>query len=224
MANPPSAVIDGVVPPGHPEVVTPSEKRIIRAERRADELVTIHEYDPRWPALFAAERADITRALGDVIAVEHMGSTAVPGLPAKPVVDIIASVDRLALLEPQLAALARLGYEYLGACGIPGRAYFRKLEPHQFKLHVVQRESSLWDHNLLFRDYLQAHPDEARRYGSLKRKLARDAGHSLLLYSDRKGRFISRTLERAREWRRDLSAAATGRQGRDAGMQENRLS
>ena len=52
------------------------------------------------------------------------------------------------------AALARLGYEYLGACGIPGRAYFRKLEPHQFNLHVVQRESSLWDHNLLFRDYL----------------------------------------------------------------------
>jgi GrpB-like predicted nucleotidyltransferase (UPF0157 family) len=204
--------------------VTPSEKRIIRAERRADELVTIHEYDPRWPALFAAERAEITRALGDVLAVEHMGSTAVPGLPAKPIVDVIASVDRLALTTGQIAALGRLGYEHLGACGVPGRAYFRKLEPYQFNLHVVQCESSLWDHNLLFRDYLQAHPDEARRYGSLKRKLARDAGHSLLLYSDRKGRFISRTLERAREWRRDLSEPTSRGPGRDAGMQESRIS
>ncbi|HEY2388702.1 MAG TPA: GrpB family protein [Candidatus Binatia bacterium] len=204
--------------------MTPSEKRIIRAERRADELVTIHDYDPRWPALFAAERAEITRALGDVLAVEHMGSTAVPGLPAKPIVDIIASVDRLALTDAQITALGHLGYEHLGACGVPGRAYFRKLEPYQFNLHVVQSESSLWDHNLLFRDYLQAHPDEARRYGSLKRKLACDAGHSLLLYSDRKGRFISRTLERAREWRRDLMDTTSPGAGRDAVMRENRVS
>lgn len=165
-------------------------------------MITIREYDPRWPALFDSERAEIARALGDVIAVEHMGSTAVPGLEAKPIVDIIASVGRLALGDAQKAALARLGYEHLGECGVPGREYFRKLEPHPFNLLVVQYESSLWEHNLLFRDYLQAHPEEARRYGTLKRKLAHDVGHSLLLYSDRKGRFISRTLERAREWRR----------------------
>ncbi len=192
------------------DTVTPSEKRIVRAERRADELVTIHDYDPRWPRLFAAERAEIAHALGDVIAIEHMGSTAVPGLEAKPIVDVIASVMRLELLDDQVRALARLGYEHLGACGVPGRAYFRKREPYPFNLHVVQCESSLWDHNLLFRDYLQAHPDEARRYGSLKRKLAREAGHSLLLYSDRKGRFISRTLERAREWRRAPGADRRG--------------
>ena len=183
--------------------MTASEKRLIREERRADELITISEYDPRWPSLFDEERAAIARALGDVIAIEHMGSTAVPGLEAKPIVDVIASVARLVLSGEQIAALQRLGYEHLGACGIPGREYFQKRNPHEFNLHVVQHESSLWDHNLLFRDYLQAHPEEARRYGSLKRKLAHDAGHSLLLYSDRKGRFISRTLERAREWRRD---------------------
>lgn len=183
--------------------MTPSEKRLIRAERRAEEFITIHDYDPRWPALFAAERAEIASALGDAIAIEHMGSTAVPGLEAKPIVDVIASVVRLALTPEQIGALTRLGYDHLGECGVPGRAYFRKREPHPFNLHVVQYESSLWDHNLLFRDYLQAHPDEARRYGSLKRKLAHDPGHSLLLYSDRKSRFISRTLERAREWRRD---------------------
>lgn len=178
-------------------VVTPSERRLIRAERRTEELITIHEYDPRWPALFAAERAEIANALGDMIAIEHMGSTAVPGLEAKPIVDVIASVAQLALTESQLAALARVGYEYLGECGVPGRAYFRKREPSSFNLHVVQYESSLWDHNLLFRDYLQAHPEEARRYGILKRKLARDAGHSLLVYSDRKSRFIARALARA---------------------------
>jgi GrpB-like predicted nucleotidyltransferase (UPF0157 family) len=182
--------------------MTPSEKRLVRAERRGDELVTIRDYDPRWPALFAAERAEIARAFGDALAVEHMGSTAVPGLEAKPIIDVIASVERLPLTEEQVMALGHLGYEHLGECGVPGRAYFRKREPDPFNLHVVQYESSLWDHNLLFRDYLQAHPEEARRYGLLKRKLARDAGHSLLVYSDRKGRFISRTLARAREWRR----------------------
>ncbi len=186
--------------------MTPSDKRSVRLERRAEELITIRDYDPSWPALFAAERTEIARALGNAIAIEHMGSTAVPGLEAKPIVDIIASVAQLALTPEQIVALDRLGYEHLGECGVPGRAYFRKREPHPFNLHVVQYESSLWDHNLLFRDYLQAHPDEARRYGSLKRKLAGDAGHSLLLYSDRKGRFISRTLERAREWRRDGGA------------------
>ncbi|MBI3767579.1 MAG: GrpB family protein [Deltaproteobacteria bacterium] len=175
---------------------------MIRPERRAEEFITIHEYDPRWPVLFDAERAEIAHVLGDAIAIEHMGSTAVPGLDAKPIVDVIASVAHLALTETQIAALGRLGYECLGECGVPGRAYFRKRHPHPFNLHVVQYESSLWEHNLLFRDYLQAHPKEASRYGSLKRKLARDAGHSLLLYSHRKSRFISDTLERAREWRR----------------------
>jgi GrpB-like predicted nucleotidyltransferase (UPF0157 family) len=183
--------------------VAPSERRLVRAELRSDELITIRDYDPRWPALFVSERAEIAQALGDVLAVEHTGGTAVPGLEAKPIIDVIASVTRLPLGTGQIAALARLGYASLGECGVPGRAYFRKREPSPFNLHVVQYESSLWDHNLLFRDYLQAHPDEARRYGTLKRKLARDAGHSLLLYSDRKGRFISHTLERAREWRRD---------------------
>src|ERR1700686_3928992 len=104
--------------------MTPSERRIVRAERRADDLVTIHDYDPRWPALFAAERAEIARALGDVLAIEHMGSTAVPGLAAKPIVDVIASVVRLAVTDGQVGALERLGYEYLGECGVPGRAYF----------------------------------------------------------------------------------------------------
>ena len=174
---------------------------MIRAERRAEEYITIHDYDPRWPALFAGERAEIANALGDAIAIEHMGSTAVPGLVAKPIVDIIACVAHLPLSDTQVQALSAVGYEYLGESGIPGRAYFRKREPNPFYLHIVQYESSLWEHNLLFRDYLQAHPDEARRYGSLKRKLAGDAGHSLLTYTDRKSRFISRTLERAREWR-----------------------
>ncbi len=197
--------------------MTPSERRLVRAERRADELITICEYDPRWPELFASERAEIGRALANAVEIEHMGSTAVPGLEAKPIVDMIASVETLPLTEQQKTTLQRLGYEYLGECGVPGREYFRKREPNPFNLVVVQHESSLWEHNLLFRDYLQAHPDEARRYGSLKRKLAGDAGHSLLLYSDRKGRFISRTLERALEWRRpgDGDGDGAGRAERD---------
>src|SRR5690348_8913265 len=134
------------------KVVTPTEKRMIRAERRAEEYITIHDYDPRWPTLFTGERARIADALGDAMAIEHMGSTAVPGLEAKPIVDIIACVAHLPLDEAQVRALNALGYDYLGESGVPGRAYLRKREPHPFCLHIVQYESSLWDHNLLFRD------------------------------------------------------------------------
>ncbi len=201
-ANLRTTVIDGRRPTRHPGTVTSTERRLIRAERRTDELFTVHDYDPRWPALFAAERAQVAAALGDVT-IEHMGSTAIPGLEAKPIVDVIVAVEQLPLTGAQVIALGRLGYEYLGECGVPGREYFRKRKPYPFNLHIVQCDSSLWEHNLLFRDYLQAHPEEARRYGSLKRRMAGDAGHSLLRYTDHKGRFIWRTLERAREWRRD---------------------
>ena len=184
-----------------------SERRLIRSERRADELITIHDYDPAWADLFAAERARIQSVLGDIVVdIAHAGSTAVEGLDAKPIVDIIACVASLPIGERHVAGLSLLGYECLGESGIPGRSYFRKRGDGSFNLAIVQRESSLWDDNLLFRDYLQAHPDEARRYASIKRRIAAEAGHSLLVYSDRKARFISQTLQRARAWRRPAYA------------------
>ena len=180
-----------------------SGRRPTRNECGVDQLITVHDYDPGWPNRFGEERRCLLGALGSiVVGIEHTGSTAVPGLEAKPIIDISVSVSQLPLEERHVAALQEIGYEYLAECGVPGRLYFRKREPHGFNVYVLQQESSLWDHNLLFRDYLQAHPDEARRYGSLKRKIARQAPHDLRLYTDRKGRFICRTLERAREWRR----------------------
>jgi GrpB-like predicted nucleotidyltransferase (UPF0157 family) len=180
-----------------------SDKRLIRAERRADDGITIRDYDPIWAMLYQAERARIAAALRDIVVdIEHAGSTAVPGLDAKPIVDIMVCVGRLPIAAEPIAALNGLGYEHLGESGIPGRLYFRKRGGSSFNLFIVQQDSSLWDDNLLFRDYLQAHPDEARRYGTMKRRLACEEGHSLLLYSDRKARFISQTLERARASRR----------------------
>ena len=161
--------------------MTNDERRLVRGDRRGDEPLIIHDYDPRWPNLYGEERAVLLQALGAiVVGIEHTGSTAVPGLEAKPIIDITVSVRRLPLADAAVAALERIGYECLAECGVPGRMYFRKRAPHGFNVQVVQLESSLWDHNLLFRDYLQAHPDEARRYGSLKRKLARQAGHNML--------------------------------------------
>jgi GrpB-like predicted nucleotidyltransferase (UPF0157 family) len=180
-----------------------SDKRLIRAERRADESITIHDYDPSWAVLYQTEHDRIAAALrGIVVDIEHAGSTAVPGLDAKPIIDIMVCVGQLPIAAEHVAALNGLGYEYLGESGIPGRLCFRKRGASSFNLSIVQQDSSLWDDNLLFRDYLQAHPDEARRYGTLKRRLACEEGHSLLLYSDRKARFISQTLERAHASRR----------------------
>ncbi len=138
-----------------------------------------------------------------------MGSTSVPGLIAKPVIDIC-----IGLQEPPppgeaiIVALADLGYEHRGEHGIPGRHFFRKGAPRSHHLHVVLHGNDFWVRHLLFRDYLRAHPDEAEAYADLKRLLAIRHAGDREMYTDSKGPFIAGVLERARAWRR---GAARGR-------------
>ena len=106
----------------------------------AGEVVVV-DYDPRWPRQFEEEKARIVAALGDVmegvVAIEHVGSTAVPGLAAKPIIDIIPGVRDLSYGGLCIQPLERLDYEYLGEMGIPGRFYFRKGDPRTHHLHLV---------------------------------------------------------------------------------------
>jgi GrpB-like predicted nucleotidyltransferase (UPF0157 family) len=167
------------------------------------EAVRIVPYDPAWPARFAEEEERIYAALGGLVfAVRHIGSTAVPGLPAKPIIDILAGLPALENVPAAVPRLESLGYEYLGEYGIPERHYFRRppgpAATRLFHVHMVQVGSPFWADHLLFRNYLRRHPEEAARYAALKQDLAARHGKDRDAYTADKTDFVQGTLERAR--------------------------
>jgi GrpB-like predicted nucleotidyltransferase (UPF0157 family) len=137
----------------------------------ADTVVLV-PYDEAWPSLFVEERARIERALGSwAEGIEHVGSTAVPGLAAKPILDIMVGVGSLRDAEQYIRPLEQLCYECRGEAGVPGRLFFRKGDPRSHHLHVTEIGSEFWERHLVFRDYLRAHPGTAREYARIKQHL-----------------------------------------------------
>ena len=141
-------------------------------------------------------------ALGaDVVAVEHIGSTAVPGLAAKPVIDISVGLRRAELAAERIAVMERLGYEYLGENGLPGRLFFRKDEAGRrtHHVHAVEHDGEHWHRHRAFRDYLRAHPEEAASYAAEKRRLSAESDtHEE--YWERKQAYVGPLFERAWSW------------------------
>jgi len=156
--------------------------------------VEIVPYDPSWPATFAALRANVLRALPDA-RVEHVGSTAVPGLASKPIIDIDVIVATAADLSAAAVSLGRIGYVHEGDLGIPGREAFRPpagLPPHH--LYVCAQDSRELDRHLRFRDHLRGHADTAAVYAALKRRLAAECGEHRAAYSAGKTAFVEAVL------------------------------
>jgi GrpB-like predicted nucleotidyltransferase (UPF0157 family) len=142
---------------------------------RGTQPIEVVDYDPGWPRAYAEERDRIAAAIGDtVLAIEHVGGTAVPGLPAKPVIDLMVGVEDIERAGPAVAGLINLGYEYIPELEseLPDRRYFRRGTPETHHVHMVAASSDYWAEHLLFRDYLRAHPQAAEEYGKLKRGLA----------------------------------------------------
>ena len=163
--------------------------------------VEIAEYDPAWPEAYERERAAIAEALvGHALAIEHVGSTSVPGLGAKPIVDIMIGLRALADHARCVAPLASLSYEHKGEYGIPGRHYFRRpvRGPRTHQLHMVEHGRDFWVRHLLFRDYLRRNPDEAAAYQRLKLRLAARFGSDIEGYTEAKTEFIESALAKAR--------------------------
>jgi GrpB-like predicted nucleotidyltransferase (UPF0157 family) len=161
-------------------------------------VIYIAQYDPLWPREFEAEADRIIRACDDLpILLEHIGSTAVPGLSAKPIVDILAGVPPREPRAPYIAALVSIGYEHLGAYGVPGRDYFRRGSPRTHHVHMFSWSSAAWKDHILFRDYLRAHPDVAQEYAVLKRELAATFADDRQRYTEEKSPFIKSVLRRA---------------------------
>lgn len=134
-------------------------------------------HDPGWSAAFAKEAARIRSAFGtSPIELHHIGSTAIPGILAKPIIDSLGVVHTLADADAKAEALAGLGYEAMGAYGIEGRRYFRRTDAsgkRTHHLHVFRAASPHVERHIAFRDYLRAHSHIAAQYSALKAQLTR---------------------------------------------------
>lgn len=160
--------------------------------------IYIAPYDPTWPAEFSAEEARILHACrGLPIRIEHIGSTAVPGLDARPIIDILAGCPPRANRAAYIAAIRQIGYEHKGAFGIPGRDYFRRGSPRSHHVHMVSWSSALWRRHLAFRDALRADETLRQQYAALKRELARTFADDKEKYASAKGPFIASVLRQA---------------------------
>jgi GrpB-like predicted nucleotidyltransferase (UPF0157 family) len=178
-------------------------RRICYHGRVSDPIVVV-DYDPAWPALFAALRAPVAAALQEIaVAIEHVGSTAVPGLAAKPIIDLDVALRTEADLPAAIERLARLGYAYEGDLGVPGRTAFAwPPGAARHHLYVCTLDSAAYRRHLLFRDYLRAHPDMAAAYAALKHQLAARYRMQRDAYTEAKGPFVRAAMSRAEEWAR----------------------
>jgi GrpB-like predicted nucleotidyltransferase (UPF0157 family) len=171
--------------------------------------IVVVEYDPAWPKLFEALRAPVAHALGNVaLAIEHIGSTSVRGLAAKPIIDI-AVVVRAHGVATAIARLAPLGYVHKGDLGIPGREAMRH-PPGSPRHHLyVCPEGNLGLANpLAVRDYLRVNPEAARAYGELKKRLAIEFADDVDGYVEAKTPMIIEMLRASGFDERDLAAIA----------------
>ena len=162
--------------------------------------VRIDAYDPRWASMFEEARAEILSRCGAlVVGVEHIGSTSVPGLAAKPIIDIMAGVEALDDAPALIESLAAIGFEFVPKNDFPGRRFFRRglRGAGTHHLHVVEHGGWEWRRHLLFRDHLRAHPERAADYERLKRELAARHGPDRGAYTDAKTPFIESVVERA---------------------------
>ncbi len=160
--------------------------------------VRVVAYDPAWPDRFETVRRRIQPAVADIaLAIEHVGSTAVPGLPAKPVIDLDVVVPRAAMSEG-IRRLARLGYAPRGDLGIPDREAFRPPPgPPRHHLYLCPADSRALANHLAVRDHLRMHGDDARAYGKLKLRLAERYADDVDVYVEGKTGFLLDILRRS---------------------------
>ena len=162
-------------------------------------VVRIAEYDARWPQLFISERQRILDRCGALgLRLEHIGGTSIPGMCAKPVVDIAAGRRHDTSTEDCVAALNQVGYEHRGERGVPGREFFLRGQPRQYHLHLVEETGPLWRDYLAFRDYLRAQAETARYLADLKRVLAGRFPHDREAYLNAKSPHVQDILALAR--------------------------
>ncbi|AGS20033.1 GrpB family protein [Rhizobium etli] len=161
--------------------------------------IKVVDYDPSWPLLFAEISAEVATSLGDlVLSVDHIGSTSVPGLAAKPKIDFDVVVTSDEALPPAIELIRAAEFIFHGDPHGDGRWVFtRNRECYGFRLYLCGPDNRAHQERLLFRDYLRDHPDRANAYVDLKRRLAAEADGHWDFYTGGKSAFVSETVRLA---------------------------
>jgi GrpB-like predicted nucleotidyltransferase (UPF0157 family) len=167
-----------------------------------DEPVEIADHDPHYEGRYRAERDRLRIGTGIAsLRFEHVGSTAVPGLAGKPIVDLMlgAPPASWATLDELRARIVALGYEDLGEAGVPGRISFRRrTKLRAFNLTLVEQDGAHWRESVALRDYLRAHPEVAAKYGEAKRAAVAGGARTLGAYSEAKKGALAELIVAAR--------------------------
>jgi GrpB-like predicted nucleotidyltransferase (UPF0157 family) len=176
--------------------------------------VVIVDYNPIWVELFLKEKEKLVTAIGPFCAsIEHIGSTAVPGLAAKPVIDILIGVHHLQDAPLFIPPLVELGYEYIPEHEreLPERRYLHKIVGglHTYHLHIVEPATRFYTVQLSFRDYLRSHAETAREYAELKKLLAARFTHDRSAYTEAKSGFIQEVLNKSMKEAAQVSPGAS---------------
>jgi GrpB-like predicted nucleotidyltransferase (UPF0157 family) len=174
------------------------------SESTYSEIIKLVEYDPIWAIAYQQEKELITTALKqEVTDIQHIGSTAVPGLNAKQIIDILIAVNQLAAAEKYSIHLQTIGYQYIYYTENIDRLFFRKGTPRTHHVHIVEYDSWTYWRHILFRDYLLAHPEIAQQYEQLKREMAIKFKKDRNAYTDSKTEFIQSIVAQALVKQRD---------------------
>jgi GrpB-like predicted nucleotidyltransferase (UPF0157 family) len=165
-----------------------------------NETFELADYDPNWQVIFERESDQVAEALGDdVVEIQHIGSTSIPGLRAKPIIDLLAAVESFAPIAEYERVLEPLGYRHHPHSEEDERIFFWKGTPRTHHLHIV--EYATWEHqrHVIFRDYLRAHPEMAQWYEQVKRELWIAFKGNRPAYTKGKTAFIKTIMARAVE-------------------------
>jgi GrpB-like predicted nucleotidyltransferase (UPF0157 family) len=166
--------------------------------------VEVLPYDNQWPSKYEEEANKLRRIFGgQLVAIHHIGSTSVPGLAAKPIIDILIVIKDISLVDKYNQDMQSIGYEAKGENGISGRRFFQKGGDNRtHHVHIFEVASPEIERHLAFRDYLRSHPDAAKEYGDLKRKLAQRFPYDIESYIKGKECLVAQIEKQAVEWYR----------------------
>lgn len=163
-------------------------------------VVRLISYTPEWKRLFEAEKMRLDDVVGKyILDIQHVGSTSIPGMVAKPIIDIAVAVEEFETARVCIQPIEQLGYTYRGELGIPKRHYFVFGDPGYFHLHMNEISSTEWENQVLFRDILIRDRELARNYATLKMYLAERYPQDRDAYLLGKAPFIEMVLKKARQ-------------------------
>jgi GrpB-like predicted nucleotidyltransferase (UPF0157 family)/GNAT superfamily N-acetyltransferase len=171
-------------------------------------LIEVVAPDPSWPLRFEAEAQLLRLVFGaDLVDIHHIGSTSIPGIYAKPIIDMLPTVRNIEIVNSYNGILEQLGYKPKGEFGLPGRRYFYRGETRRtHQAHVYQWDSDEVVRHLAFRDYLRTHPDKAHIYSDHKRDVARRHPYDIYAYMESKDALVKQFEAEALAWREEGSA------------------